>query len=83
MEQATIDTPFAHKKHYSCFTALDASMNNAFKVSTSPAIQGWHAGMCVIVILNQLSTIYGQPTLSMLETKTPCFIASSWWPTFL
>jgi hypothetical protein len=55
-EQATIDMHFAHQKHYflplqniqrACFTALNAIINNAFKVSTNAAIQGWHAGMTV------------------------------------
>jgi hypothetical protein len=52
-----------------CFTALNASVNNAFKVSNNPVIQGWHAGMQVIDILDQLSTIYGQPTPAVLETN--------------
>jgi len=55
-EQATIDTQFAQQKHYflslqnierECFTVLDASINDAFKVSTDPTIRGWHAGMSV------------------------------------
>jgi hypothetical protein len=49
MEQATIDTRFACKKHYFssmqnikrlCFSALDASTNDAFKVSNNPTIKG-------------------------------------------
>jgi hypothetical protein len=41
-EQATINMPFVHEKHYfllmrntkrTCFTALDASINNALRVS--------------------------------------------------
>ncbi len=50
-----------------CFTALDASVNNAFKVSNDPAVRGWHAGMRVIDILNQLSATYRQPTPATLE----------------
>ncbi len=82
MEQATIDMRFAHEKHnfllmrnikWACFTALDASINHAFKVSNNPAIQGWHAGMQVIDILDQLSTIYGQPTPAVLKTKDTVF----------
>jgi hypothetical protein len=77
-EQATIDTCFACKMSMknierACFTALDASMNDAFKVSNNPAIQGWHTGMHVIDILDQLSTIYGQPTLAVLEMKNTVF----------
>ncbi len=40
-----------------CFTTLDASFIDAFKVSNDPTIQGWHAGMQVVNILDQLSTI--------------------------
>jgi hypothetical protein len=81
-EQASIGTRFAHAKHYflsmrnierACFTALDASINNAFKVSNDPTIQGRHAGMRVINILDQLSTIYGQPTPKVLETSNTVF----------
>jgi hypothetical protein len=48
MEQASIDTRFAREKHYylsmrnikrACFTALNASINDAFKVSSEPTIQ--------------------------------------------
>ena len=52
-----------------CFTALDSSINDAFKVSNDPTIQGWHAGMRVIDILDQLSLIYGQPTPAALEAN--------------
>jgi hypothetical protein len=40
---------------HACFTELDASINNAFKVSKDLNVCGWHAGMRVIDILNQLS----------------------------
>jgi hypothetical protein len=56
-----------------CFTALDASVNDAFKVSNDLAIQGWHTGMHVINILDQISMIYGQPLLAILETKDAIF----------
>jgi hypothetical protein len=68
MEQATVDTQFSCAKHYfllmhntkrASFTALDASINDTFKVSNDPTIQGWQASMHVIDILDQLSTIYG------------------------
>ncbi len=48
-KQATVDTQFAWQKHYflswqnierTCFTALDASINDAFKVSSDPLIWG-------------------------------------------
>jgi hypothetical protein len=77
-EQALIDTLFNRRKHYflsmqnierACFTALDASINDAFKVSNDPNVRGWHAGMRVIDILDQLSSIYGQPTPSALEAN--------------
>jgi hypothetical protein len=81
-EEATINRRFARAKHYFlsmhniervCFTALDASINDTLKVSNDPAIQGWHASMRIINILDQLSTIYGQPTLAILETNHAVF----------
>ncbi len=78
MEQASIDTSFNRRKHYfllmqnikrACFTALDLSINDAFKVSNDPTVQGWHVGMRVIDILVQLSLIYGQPTPAALEAN--------------
>ncbi len=56
-----------------CFTALDTSVNNAFKVSNDPAVRGWHAGMRVINILNQLSATYGQPTPAAVEENDHIF----------
>jgi hypothetical protein len=85
MEQATINTCFAREKHYfmsmrtikwACSIALNASVNDAFKVSNDPAIQGWHAGMQVINILDQLSTIYGQSTTAVLETNNTVFLSA-------
>jgi hypothetical protein len=81
-EQATIDTQFAWQKHYflslqnierACFTVLDASINDAFKVLTDPTIRGWHAGMSVRDILDQLSSIYGQPTPAAMEINNTAF----------
>ncbi len=56
-----------------CFTNLNTSANDAFKVSNNMAIQGWHGGMQVITILDQLSIIYSKPTPSVLETNTTVF----------
>jgi hypothetical protein len=59
-EQASIDSLFNQRKAYfltmqnierACFTALNASVNDAFKVSNDPAVCGWHTGMRVIDIL--------------------------------
>jgi hypothetical protein len=81
-EQASIDTVFNCRKHYflsmqnierACFTALDASINDAFKVSNDPNVRGWHAGMRVIDILDQLSSTYGQSTPSALEANDNIF----------
>ncbi len=53
-KQATIDTAFAREQHYfqslinierACFIALNASIDDAFKVSNIPTIMEWHAGM--------------------------------------
>ena len=81
-EQASIDTLFNRRKHYfllmqniehACFTALDASINDAFKVSNNPNVRGWHAGMRVINILDQLSSTYGQSIPSALEANDHIF----------
>jgi hypothetical protein len=81
-EQASIDSLFNRHKAYflsmqnierACFTALDASVNDAFKVSNDPAVQGWHAGMRVIDILDQLSATYKQPTPAALEANDHIF----------
>ena len=84
-EQASIDTLFNRRKHYflsmqnierACFTAFDASINDAFKVSNDLNVRGWHAGMRVIDILDQLSLTYGQPTPSALEANVHIFQSS-------
>jgi hypothetical protein len=83
-KQARIDMRFAHQKYYFislqnnecvCFTALNASINDAFKVSTNPAIQGWHAGMTVQDILNQLSSIYGLYMLAAMDLNDSTFLS--------
>ncbi len=82
-EQATINLTFTRRKNYymlminikqACFTAVDACINNNFKVSNDPTIQGWHTGMTVMSILNQLSDQYGKPTPVALEgNEQPIF----------
>jgi hypothetical protein len=81
-EQATIDTTFTRRKNYflsmvnierACFTAVNGCINNAFKVSNDPTIQGWHTGMSVMSILNQLSSNYGKPTPATLEGNDNTF----------
>ncbi len=81
-EQASINSLFNRRKAYfltmqnierAYFTALDASVNNAFKVSNDPAVRGWHTGMRVINILDQLSATYGQPTPAALEENDHIF----------
>ncbi len=81
-EQASIECLFNCRKHYylsmqnierACFMALNASINNAFKVSNDPNVRGWHAGMRVIDILDQLSMTYGQPTPAVLEANNHIF----------
>jgi hypothetical protein len=56
-----------------CFTAINASVNDAFKVSNDPTIQGWHAGMHVTDILDHMSMIYCQPMPAVLETNDAVF----------
>jgi hypothetical protein len=82
MEQAMINMRFVSENHYflsmrnieqACFTSLDASANDTFKVSNDPTMLGCHSGMRVIDILDQLSTIYGQPTTAVLEANNTVF----------
>jgi hypothetical protein len=82
MEQATINTTFTHCKHcflsmrnieHACFTTLDLSINNKFKVSDDPAIQGWHARISCIFILDQLLELYCHPTQAILEQNDKVF----------
>jgi hypothetical protein len=56
-----------------CFTMLDASINDAFKVSNNLTIIRWHAGMTVRKKLDQLSNIYGQPTPAAMELNDVAF----------
>ena len=81
-EQATIDSTFARRKHYflsmqnierACFTALDSSVNDAFKLSNLAGIRGWHAGMTTVTILDQLSSVYSKPTSAALEANDTLF----------
>jgi hypothetical protein len=81
-DQATINTAFARERHYyqslinikrACFIALDASVNDAFKVSNTPTIVGWHAGVETRAILDKLSQTYGQPTPAALEINDVTF----------
>jgi hypothetical protein len=74
--------PVADYTHYyhsmknierACFNAVDTSINDAFKVSNNPTIIGWHRGMTVQEILDQLSTIYSQPTPAAMELNDDAF----------
>ncbi len=73
---------FARKRHYyqslidierAYFIALNANIDDAFKVSDIPTILGWHAGMETQDILDQLSQTYGQPTPVALEINDVTF----------
>jgi hypothetical protein len=88
-ELAMINKTFNCCKHYflsmrnikcACFTALDPSINDAFKVSNNLTIQGWHAGMGVMYILDQLSKLYGHPMPTVLETNNKFFASLMWLP---
>jgi hypothetical protein len=81
-KQATVDNAFAHQKHCfhsmqnierDCFTALNASINNAFKVSNNPTIIGWRAGMSVQIFVDQLSNISCQLTLAAMKLNNLAF----------
>jgi hypothetical protein len=81
-EQGTADAAFICQKHYyqsmqnierACFTTLDSSIDDAFKIFNDPAIVVWHAGRNVREILDQLSLIYGQLTPATLELNDVAF----------
>jgi hypothetical protein len=65
---------------HACFTTVGSSINDTFKVSNNLTIQGWHAGIGVMYVLNQLSELYGHQTLAMMETNNKVFIALIWLP---
>jgi hypothetical protein len=56
-----------------CSMAVDACINDAFKVSNKPTIQNWQAGMTVMSILDQLLDNYGKPTPAMLQSNDNAF----------
>ena len=81
-EIITIDGEFLRHKNYyclminikwACFDAIDACINNAFKVFNDPTIVSWHAGMSIIDFLDGLSTLYGKPTPAALEGNNSKF----------
>jgi hypothetical protein len=84
MEQAIIDTMFPCRKNYymlmvnikcACFTAINACINDAFKVLNNPTIQGWHASMSIMSILDQLSIYMASPPPQRWRGKIPIFAA--------
>ncbi len=50
-----------------CFTALDNSINDAFKVSNIPTIVGWNRTMVIMDIFNQLANTYFCFASSIIE----------------
>jgi hypothetical protein len=56
-----------------CFNVLNAHVNGAFKVLNDPTIQGWHAGMSMQEILDQLSAIYSQLTPAAMKLNDATF----------
>ena len=74
-EQATIDATFIRQRNYyqsylnikrACFTVLDDSIDDAFKVSNIPTIVGWNTTMEIMDIFDQLANMYGRPTPAAL-----------------
>ena len=83
-KQATVNTTFAREKHYyhyqslvninrAVFWALSVSVKEVFQVSNIPGIVGWHAGMEIRAILDQLSSTYGMPPPAALENNDVTF----------
>ncbi len=54
-----------------CFKMLDNSISNQFKVSNTPNLTGWNSTMMILVILEQLKTLYGKPdTMTLFGNDT-------------
>ena len=86
-KQATVNATFALEEHYyqslvninrAVFSALSASVSikEAFQVSNIPGIVGWHAGMEIRAILDQLSSTYDMPTPAALELNDVTFCSA-------
>ncbi len=58
------------------FHMLDEHINDIFKVSNDPNLQGWNPTMSIQIILAQLETLYGKPTGSTLWDNSRVFKAA-------
>ena len=74
-EQATINAHFKHAKKYwelyqniqcAVFNCLNNGVDNAFKVSSNPALAGWNPLMEPREIFDQITATYGRPTPAAL-----------------
>jgi hypothetical protein len=81
-----ITTTFTHQKNYyntacnvycAVYDALDAHINNAFKVAppTTPPTIGWNALMSLNDIFNQMMNTYSRPTPNAMHQNMMAFLS--------
>jgi hypothetical protein len=83
--QATINARFVRAHDYwllyqnikgACFNMLDDNIDDTFKVSNSPTLQGWNQSMEIMEILDQITTTYGCPTPNALLQNNMLFCST-------
>ena len=77
-----IDNIFERDRNYflscvninrACFTMLDDSVNDRFKVSNTPNLTGWNTSMAIRDIIVQLNTNYGVPDAMVMHNNDKLF----------
>jgi hypothetical protein len=83
--QAMIDARFVRARNYwflyqnikqACFNMLNDHIDDAFKVSNSPTLQGWNQSMEIMEILDQITTTYGCPKPNALLQNDMLFCSA-------
>jgi hypothetical protein len=77
-----IDNLFERDRNYylsfvninrACFTMLDDSVNDRYKVSNTPNLTGWNSSMTIREIIVQLTTNYGVPDAMVMFNNDKLF----------
>jgi hypothetical protein len=83
--QATINARFVQARNYwllyqnikqACFNMLNDNIDDAFKVSNSPMLQGWNQSMEIMEIFDQITTTYGRPMPNALLQNDMLFYSA-------
>jgi hypothetical protein len=56
-----------------CFRMLDELVRDKYKVSNNPNLLGWNLTMSIQLILTQLETLYGKPTVNIIWNNNVLF----------